>query len=297
MNIAPSRHVTWSICIFAQDEPWRLADCVGALDAAAPGGVFRAHIMVNGDHDETLAAARSLAAADRRVTTHYLSIPDKANAWNDYVYRIAGAGEAHVFIDGDAKPSANAISALCAALQENPEAYGAAALPVAGRSRRFWAERLIKNRYLSSNLYALSAEALALIRAQSIHLPLGLKGEDGLISYLLHTDFEGGADDSRREHIVVVEDATFEHEPLSLNWADLKKLHMRLSQFSERRLQGYILYDLLKEKGVAAMPDAIYEICSGEQVRTLTPRINPIHYWYDRAVLKRLRNANLRAFR
>jgi len=288
--------MTLSICIFAHNEQWLLHRCVGALDAAAAGGDYRAHIMVNGASDETLGVARTLAAADRRISAHYLPVADKANAWNDYVYRIAPDAETHIFIDSDARPSAGAFPALHQALQRSPRAYGAGALPATGRSRRAWAERLLLNSYLSGNLYALSKQALAAMRAKKIHLPIGAKGEDGLITYLLLTDLIGGRDDSHRDRIVIAEDATFEFDRLTANWRDVKTLHRRLLRYSERRLQKQILYSQLKQRGLAAMPGNIREIYSRENMRALRPRLDPLNYWYDRVMLKRLRRPHTGVF-
>ncbi len=289
--------MTLSICIFAHNEQWLLHQCIGALDAAAAGQDYRAHILVNGSTDETYSVAKAFAAADRRITAHFLPVADKANAWNDYVYRIAPDACAHIFIDGDVRPSAGAIHALSSALQHAPQAYGAAALPATGRSRRAWATRLISNHYLSGNLYALSQSVLSYIRARNICLPFGAKGEDGLISYLLLTDLIGGSDDSHRDRVVIADGATFEYDSLALNWRDVKILHRRLLRYSERHLQKIILYHLLKQHGVAAMPDNIYEIYSSENIRQLRPRLDPVNFWYDRVMLKRVRRQNLGALK
>jgi glycosyltransferase involved in cell wall biosynthesis len=289
--------MTLSICIFAHNEQWLLHQCIGALGAAAAGEDYRAHILVNGSTDETYSVAKALAAADRRITAHFLPVADKANAWNDYVYRIAPEASAHIFIDGDIRPSAGAFPALSQALQRAPRAFGASALPATGRSRRAWAARLITNHYISGNLYALSGTALSVIRAREIRLPFGAKGEDGLISYLLLTDLIGGSNDSHRDRIVVAEEATFEYDSLTLNWRDIKTYHHRLLRYSERHHQKIILYRLLKQNGVAAMPDNIYEIYSSDNVRQLRPRLDPVNFWYDRVMLKRVRRQNLGALR
>ncbi len=285
--------MTLSICIFAHNEQWLLHRCIGALDAAAAGEDYCAHILVNGSTDETYSVAKAFAAADRRITAHFLPVADKANAWNDYVYHIAPETNTHIFIDGDIQPSAGAVCALSNALQRTPHAYGAAALPATGRSRRAWAARLITNHYLSGNLYALSGKALAEIRARDIRLPFGAKGEDGLISYLLLTNLTGGMDDSHRDRVVIAEEATFEYDSLKFNWRDIKIFHRRLLRYSERHLQKIILYRLLKQNGIAAMPDNIYEIYSSENIGPLHPRLDPVNFWYDRVMLKRVRRRNL----
>ena len=279
-----------SVCIFARNEERLLPLCVGALDAAGLGVGDAVHILVNGCTDGTAATARALASADRRIIVHELPVGDKANAWNEYVHRLADPNAAaHVFIDGDVRASAGAVAALADALAAALESRAAAALPAAGRSRRGWARRLLTRPYLSGNLYALSAAAVAEFRRAELRLPFGAKGEDGLIAYLLLTDLKGGEDDSRSERIVTAEDATFEFDSLRASLRDLGIYRRRLRRYSERHFQKKILYRLLKNHGAAAMPDSIYEIYTRETLAELRPRLDPVNFWLDAATLRRLR--------
>lgn len=288
------RFMTVSICIFAHNEERLLPRCIGALEAAAGGEVYRAHILVNGCTDNTLGVAKMLASADSRLSVCELPVGDKANAWNDYVFRLAPKADVHAFIDGDITPSADSIAALAASLRGQPRAYGAAALPITGRSRRNWTIRLFMNRYLSGNLYALSNDALESFRQQELPIPFGAKGEDGIITYLLLTDFHGGENDGHEDRIVVCEGATFEFDSLQANWRDVKLYHHRLKRYSERHFQKKILYRLLKENGASAMPENIADIYTKEKVAELRPRLDPLNFWYDRATLKGLRAGPLR---
>lgn len=280
-----------SICIFAHNEARLLPRCVAALEAAADGLDYRAHVLANGCTDGTVSAARALAAGDARLRVCESPVGDKANAWNDYVYDIAEAGAAatHVFLDGDIRPGAGAFAHLARALRENPRAYAAAALPGSGRSRKRWAAELSRNHYISGNLYALSETALAAFRARRLRLPFGAKGEDGLISYLLLTDLEGGRNDAHKDRIAVCDGARFEFDPLQLNLTDLGTYRRRLNRYAERHFQKQILYRLLKEGGVSAMPDNIYDIYTAEAMAALKPRLDPVNFWFDLAALKRLR--------
>lgn len=281
--------MVWSVCIFAHNEERLLPHCLGALESAAAGGGYVVHILENGSTDDTARAAKSFAAADRRISVHHLALADKSNAWNEYVHRIAPAAEAHVFIDGDVEPASGAFAALADALRATPSLYAAAALPAAGRSRRRWATRLYMNNYLSGNLYALSGEAIDLIRARRVRLPVGAVGEDGIISYLMLTDLKGGKDDNHSERIAVAEGAYFVFNSLQLNIRDLNIYRRRLRRYSRRHFQAELLYDLLKEGGVAAMPEDINEIYTPASLAPLRPRLHPVNYFVDRTMLKQLR--------
>ncbi|MBT8471024.1 MAG: glycosyltransferase family 2 protein, partial [Marinicaulis sp.] len=234
-----------SICIFAHNEERLLANCFNAAVNAAHGLDHEIHILENGSTDGTANVADTLASANPYTTVHHISMADKAGAWNDYVFRLAPTADTHVFCDGDIMASEGSIAALHGALQKNRTAYGAAALPASGRSQREWAKLLLTKNYLSGNLYALSNRALETFRDKEIYFPVGAKGEDGLISYILLTDFAGGTNDIHRENIVVVDDATFEFESLALNARDLWLFDRRLKRYSERHIQKQILYSIL----------------------------------------------------
>lgn len=280
-----------AVCIFARNEERLLPHCVAALHAAGLGADDAVHILINGCTDNTVAAARALSAADQRIAIHELPIGDKANAWNEYVHRLADPQiRTHVFLDGDICASEGAVAALDEALLASTQSYAAAALPAAGRSRRGWAARLLTHNYLSGNLYALSGAVIAKLREGPIRLPFGTKGEDGLISYLLLTDLRGGENDRHTHRITIAEEATFEFDSLRPNWRDLSIYRRRLRRYSERHFQKQILYRLLKRKGVAAMPDSIYEIYTPSALARLRPRLDPVNFWFDRATLRRLRS-------
>lgn len=287
---ATERAPMLSVCIFARNEERLLPQCAESLDRAGLGPEDKVFLLVNGSTDETLCVARALAAADPRFIACELPVGDKANAWNDYVHRLAPPeAAAHVFLDGDVAAGPGALKALESALAKSPDAYAAAALPAAGRSRRRWARRLLLDRHLSGNLYALSAAAVGAFRANRLRLPFGAKGEDGLIAYLLLTDLQGGEDDSHNYRIAVAEDAVFEFDPLQANIRDLKIYMRRLKRYSERHFQKEVLYDILKENGARAMPDAVSDIYTRETCKGLRPRFGPVDFWFDIATLHRLR--------
>jgi glycosyltransferase involved in cell wall biosynthesis len=281
--------MSWSVCVFARNEERLLPHCLAALGPAAAGGAFVAHVMVNGSTDGTARVAGALAAADPRLRVHEIALGDKANAWNDYVHRISGTAAMHVFIDGDVRPSAGAFAGLAKAFASETRAYGVAALPAAGRTRRGWAKKLFEGGWLSGNLYAVTGTALSLIKERGIRMPVGAYGEDGLLSYLFLTDLRGGADDSHKQRIAIADDAFFEFDSLGANARDVEIYRRRLRRYSQRYVQNQILYPILKARGVAAMPADIREIFTLENLRGVRPRLNLESFLFDVATLRRLR--------
>jgi glycosyltransferase involved in cell wall biosynthesis len=282
--------MSWSICIFAHNKADTLARTVSALYDAAAGSAYVVHIMENGSTDDTLDMARALAAAIPTVTVHASDYADKASAWNDYVHRFAPVGaDMHIFLDGDTRPCRAAFKALALALETSSRAWASAGLPASGRSRMRWTRTLYTERWLSGNLYALRGATIAMLRTRKIWLPAGLLGEDGLISYLMHTEMRGGEDDTHRERIAIAAGAFFEFDELQPTLHDFAVLRDRIWRITHRRLQNEILYPMLKREGVAAMPRDISDIYTPEAIAALAPRRRPLAYWLDLAALNQLR--------
>ncbi|WDI31048.1 glycosyltransferase [Hyphococcus flavus] len=279
-----------SVCIFARNEEKHLARCIIALEAAGLNYDDQVHILVNGCTDATAQIAATLACADKRIEVHHLPVGDKANAWNEYVHRISTTEiNTHIFLDGDIRPSTASLSELDRCFYLNRNAYGVAALPITGRSRRSWSKRLLCEQYISGNLYALSAAAILRFRSGGIYMPIGAKGEDGLLTYILLTDFKGGADDSFLHNIEICVNSTFEFDSLTFNIDDCKTYIKRLTRYSERHFQKTILYEKLKREGLAALPENIYDIYTPAAIATARPRLHPLDVIFDLNTIRLLR--------
>ena len=281
--------MSWSICIFAHNEAERLPQCLAALDGAAAGGDYTAHVMENGSTDRTAEAARAFSCLDSRVQVHELPVGDKANAWNEYVHRIAGDADMHIFIDGDVRPTKGSFRAFETAFGRSPHAYGAAALPATGRSRKHWTHRLFDEHYLSGNLYALSGEAVSKIRKQKFRFPFGAVGEDGLLTYLLLTDLKGYDDDSHTDRIAIASGAFFEFDSLGLSPGDVNIYLNRLKRYSRRYIQNHIMYPVLKREGISVLPEHIDTIFTPSALNSVTPRNDPVNFAVDRLMLRALK--------
>jgi hypothetical protein len=120
-------------------------------------------------------------------------------------------------------------------------------------------------------------------------LPVGAFGEDGIITYILLTDFKGGPDDSHRTRIAVASGAHFEFDSLEANPRDAAIFRRRMNRYSQRWFQNQILYPKLKREGLGALPDSVAEIFTLENLAPMRPRFDPQHFFVDRATLRRLR--------
>ncbi|MEM9790152.1 MAG: glycosyltransferase family 2 protein [Planctomycetota bacterium] len=211
-------------CVFARNEQDRLPDAVGSLlsDAAADR-VRSVHLMVNGCTDDTPAVARSLAERDPRVVVHELPIGDKCNAWNAYVHQVvptlsgpsARADDAaHVFMDGDVRCGPGAIAAMTRRLADVPRAYACAGLPLSGRNRAEMARLVVERRWVFGNLYVARGSHLARLADAGFRLPLGLMGNDHLITRAMKTALPD-ADDIDHGRVVWADGVGYAFDSLS----------------------------------------------------------------------------------
>src|SRR5690606_23398241 len=91
----------------------------------------------------------------------------------------------HFFMDGDVWVAPGSIPRMQAALLADSRAAAIGGVPFAGRNRRQVLQLMLERKWIYGNLYAVRNETLAHVRALGIRLPLGLMGNDCLITHLL----------------------------------------------------------------------------------------------------------------
>jgi len=251
----------WPVAVFAHNEEDCIEACVRSLlDNRQPGIALEVHVLANACSDGTETVVARLAASEPSVRLHSISIGDKANAWNVYVHEVAPESDVHFFIDGDVQACAGALLPLAQALAAAPQANAAAALPVSGRAMEQTRRRMVSNRDLAGNLYALSGDFVRRLRAQQIAMPRGFIGEDSLVGAFAKYDLDParGWDDSR---IVSCEASGFAFESLSaLKPADWRLYWNRRIRYSMRKFQMQALRRQVERQGFHAMPVDVREL-------------------------------------
>jgi len=212
------------VCVFARNEAANLSTAIASVLADSAGARVRSvHVMVNGCTDDTPAVARRLADREPRVAVHELPIGDKCNAWNAYVHGVAAAltdpsadgdDATHVFMDGDVRVGPGAIAGLSRRLAEAPGAYACAGLPLSGRNRESMARLVIERRWVFGNLYGVRGSHLARLRGAGFRLPLGLMGNDHVITRAMKTALPN-AEDVDHERVVWADGVGYAFDSLS----------------------------------------------------------------------------------
>lgn len=252
-----------SVAVFAYNEAKEIANSLDAIraSAAAAGADVTIHVLINGCTDNTEAVVGDYARRHATVRPVPVRRGDKANAWNHYTHEVAPQDALlHVFTDGDLTMSQGTIAGFLERFAADPRANGCAGLPGGGRSQDAFRAKLIRNREFAGGLYAVRGTCLAEFRRRAVRLPFGMFGEDGLVATLIKYDLDtlGPINQAR---VTACETALFQYESLSPwnpgHWRIYRNRRMR---YAVRRQQANMLYPLLYEQGVQAMPAHVIDL-------------------------------------
>jgi hypothetical protein len=134
-------------------------------------------------------------------------------------------------------------------------------MPATGRDRDAWRERMTRHGTLAGNLYALRGRFVDEVRTRGIRMPIGLIGEDWLVSWLVeHRLGRGPAADGEPQMVFHV-DAEFSFDSLS-PWRlrDQRTYLRRKWRYALRAVQMEMLVPLIRRDGAAAMPRTVEEL-------------------------------------
>ena len=185
----------WAVSIYSSRETWpELQATLTHAEVAARGRTSVLDLVINGNKALAELAARHVdsdllepqgrqLACRKRVW--FVTLGDKAHAWNQYVTDIAPPAKTYFFVDGYARVDAQSFACIDATLAMAPQALAASGIPRSGWSARSLAARLRREGGLHGNLYALGAPAMQELRGLGFRLPLGLYRTDSTLGAAL----------------------------------------------------------------------------------------------------------------
>jgi glycosyltransferase involved in cell wall biosynthesis len=250
-----------SVAVFAYNESAQITGCLDALAACAQEASLTVHVLMNGCTDDTEVRVRAHQPRGFTLVPVVIRRGDKANAWNTYTHEIAPRDAAlHVFTDGDMIVAPGSIAGFLERFDAVPEANGCAGLPVSGRSRNAFRDKLMRSHEMAGNLYALRGSCLAEFQKRDLRLPFGIFGEDGLVTTLVKHDLDTSGP-RHEERITATERGGFAFQQLS-PWrpGDWRIYRNRRMRYAVRRQQASMLYPLLFEQGIDAMPKHVVDL-------------------------------------
>ena len=273
------------VTVLAHNEERRIGVCLDSLPLGAEG--VRVAVVVNGSSDATADVVRCYAA--RGVELVEYAEGGKSRSWNRFILDQAPVAQTYVFVDGDAELETGSVFALERCLADNPQANAASALPMNGRSAAHYRELMEQQAGMFGDCYALRGAFVERLRASGIRLPDDLVGDDGLIGALAHTDLGGDAE-WRAERLVVCRKAGFFCAPNRISVLGLRQQAQRMTSYALRHFQNRIITAIMRAEGPQGLPRRLADIYP-EWLGRMTPRLNPVWYWFDRRALARMRAA------
>jgi len=261
----PSQQYPWPVMVLAHNEERHIGACLDSIFAAEPQHAFDIFVMANGCTDRTEPIVADYAL--ERPCVHLVSIAlgDKCNAWNVFIHETlvehAPSRPVYFFMDGDARAEPGAFSAMAHALDANPHANAASAVPVSGRNVERDRREILEQHGLVANLYALRGAFVERLRCEGVRIPSGLEGDDGLIGALVKWNLEPRCKAFDDERIVPCADAGFAFDSMSLSRPDDWMTYWkRAVRYGRRRYEFKLLGPRIEGEGLAAMPGDVREL-------------------------------------
>jgi glycosyltransferase involved in cell wall biosynthesis len=230
-----------SVGVFAYNEEELIEGCLTSILAAADEPV-RVFVLINGCTDSTEQVVRRYAEGRPQIMPVTLPVADKANAWNEFIHRIAPESEIFFLVDGDMQIVPGSFAAVARCFAAHPAAMAVAGVPSSGRTVVAFREMIVRDRVLAGNFYALRGSTVRKFRELGVRLPVGMVGEDGLVATLVTWNLDPKSEPDPRR-IEPCLDAQWRFEsftPLRLkHWRLYKN---RMLRYATRRLQAQMLY-------------------------------------------------------
>jgi glycosyltransferase involved in cell wall biosynthesis len=251
----------WPVAVFAHNEELNIIACLESIARERCTHPLQVHVLANGCTDRTEPLVRDYQKANPWVSLTSIPLGDKANAWNIFVHEIAQYSSVCFFVDGDVQVVPGAFDALFRELAGHGDANAAGAIPLSGRSKRKLQRLVCENRVLLGNLYALHGEFVQRMKQERIRLPVGMYGEDGLVTSLAKWNLDP-LGEFLHHYVVPCTKAQFAFRSLSLFpiGSDYRLYYRRRLRYSTRHFQLKLLIPLLKQSGMAGMPQTVDDL-------------------------------------
>jgi hypothetical protein len=248
---ASGKRPRWALAVFSHNEARTIRAALESIVGAAADHDVAVYVLANGCSDATIDEVHACSASIPDLHLVEIGMADKANAWNTFIHDLfsdeqADDLETWFFMDGDVTLAANAMPLLASSLHAAPDAEAAGGMPASGRDRDAWRHRMVMNGMLAGNFYALRGRFVQRLREFQIRMPIGLIGEDFLVSWLVANVAWGDKAIAAAPRSVFNAGAEFSFRSLS-PWrpADYRTYLHRRWRYTLRGIQHHMLIVLL----------------------------------------------------
>jgi glycosyltransferase involved in cell wall biosynthesis len=256
----------WVVAVFAHNEEVRIRAAIESVVLASDGHPVEIVVLANGCRDGTVREVRACTSLAAHLALVEIDRGDKAGAWNVFIHEALSARgdrapDVCFLMDGDVTLEPHALPLLASSFDELPSAKAAGGMPATGRDREGWSRRMLVSGMLPGNFYALRGTFVDELRRRNLRMPIGLVGEDFLISWLVGNQLATSGPRDPAPQVGFHPHAKFSFR--SLSWAkpaDYRLYTRRKWRYTWRALQHRMLTNLLIAQGLSAMPRDVDEL-------------------------------------
>ncbi len=228
----------YSVVTFAYNEENTIGDTIASILANCDQRLSKITVVANGCTDNTINVAnKALRDSDIDFSVIEISLGDKCNAWNEYVYHHRPTANVHFFVDSDVTFTTNAFPLLFEKLLSSPGKNAVAGLPLTGRNIEQYVELTTLYSCLFGGLYGLTNDFLQRVANAGACLPIGLSWIDAQITKMVNDDLNDKKDDYQHR-VTFVEGVGYEFESLK-PWRinDVRLYINRICRYKTGQLQ------------------------------------------------------------
>lgn len=283
----------WHVAVYCANEERRLGACLDSLAIALAGSRALVTVVLNGCDDDSLKIARAASHAGLPIEIVQIPFRDKANAINQFIYKLRAPARAYAGVDGYAAIGANAFRAMAERLRSTPHATAVTGVAANGRTmRKMGAQALRTGGVLHGQLHALRPAFLDRMTAGGLRLPVGLYRGDGLLGSMAAHDFTPLStpwDDSR---IAAETRATFTLPSLSLlNRSDVKRLFRRRLKQMQGLIENKAIASVIGHSGYEALPEHVSDLIRAYLDVHGAPQVSLLEAPFQRLALMQVEKA------
>lgn len=190
-----------------------------AMKAAGPTSTI-IDVVINGNERlahrvaDHLMGLQQAEGVGTLVRVWYVSLGDKAHAWNQYVQFIWPESDVTYFVDGYAALMPDALALISAGLRATPQALAASGIPTVGRSSPALRELLLRSGGMHGNFFAVRGGVLTQLRSVGFRLPLGMYRTDATLGAVIRFGLDPSRNRWDAERVLVHPHATWRFRPL-----------------------------------------------------------------------------------
>lgn len=195
----------WTVAIFSSRESVSvLKSCIDATLKASCGAEITIDILINGNRKLADDISQcQINESDAVLRVWFISLGDKAHAWNEYVRHIWQESDVAYFIDGYVLLNSDTLLLINQSLNVDCFALGASGVPSWGQSAQYLRKKMLAEGGIHGNCFAIRGSILQRMKENNFHLPIGIYRTDPLIGAVLSFNLDPVQNswDPRRIHV------------------------------------------------------------------------------------------------